>query len=104
MNPFENDNINDKCYIPKEDTNIEIWNEVRGRKSDTYITGLPLSREELMSYLKQIKKSKGCNGSIKESLDENNNDSYIFHLQGNHINYLMEFFKEKEINNIKLKG
>lgn len=105
MNPFENNNINvDNTYIPVQDTLIEIWNETRGKKSDTFISGLQLSKEELMNHLKITKKCKGCNGSIKDSLDENTNESYIFHLQGNHINYLIEYFKENKINNIKLKG
>jgi len=104
MNPFENDDTNTNTYIPLEDKCIEIWKEVKSGKTNTYISGLLFSKEELMLYLKQIKKSKGCNGSIKESLDDNNNNLYIFHLQGDHINYLIEFFKQKEINNIKLKG
>lgn len=109
MNPFnddiDNNDDNDKSmFILNKDNLIEIWNDTRGRKSDTYISGLPLKKEELLLHLKCIKKTKGCNGSIKETLDENNNNSYLFHIQGNHTSFLIKYFKENGFNTIKLKG
>lgn len=103
MNPFEN--IEEKnTYIPKVENIIEIWGEDRGRKSDTYISGLNLSKEDMFEHLKKIKKSKGCNGSIKESIDENGVNGLIIHLQGNQKEYLKEYFNKIGYNNIKLKG
>ena len=103
MNPFEN--IEEKnTYIPKVENVIEVWIEDRGRKSDTYVSGLPLTKEELSEHLKKIKKAKGCNGSIKESIDENGNNSLLFHIQGNQKDYLKEYFNKIGYSNIKLKG
>ena len=103
MNPFE-DNIETNTYIPKIDTIIEIWNEERNRKSDTYISGLPLDKEELINNLKIIKKKKGCNGAIKELLDDNGSVSLILQLQGNQKNFVKEHFNNIGFKNIKLKG
>jgi translation initiation factor 1 (eIF-1/SUI1) len=103
INPFEN--IEEKnTYIPKLDKVIEIWSEDRGRKLDTYISGLPLTKDELTIHLKNIKKSKGCNGSVKELIDENNNIGLLLHIQGNKKEYLKEYFNKIGYNNIKLKG
>jgi translation initiation factor 1 (eIF-1/SUI1) len=103
INPFEN--IEEKnTYIPKINNVIEIWSEDRGRKSDTYISGLPLTKDELTIHLKNIKKSKGCNGSIKELIDENDSTGLLLHIQGNQKDYLKEYFNKIGYNNIKLKG
>ncbi len=103
MNPFES--IDEKnTYIPKVENQIEIWSEDRGRKSDTYISGLNLSKEELTEHLKKIKKSKGCNGSIAESIDENGTNKQLIHIQGNQKEYLKEYFNKIGYSNIKLKG
>lgn len=103
MNPFEN--IKEKnTYIPQEEKVIEVWNEERGRKSDTYISGLPLTKEELAEHLKKIKKTKGCNGSVKESINENSDTVLLLHIQGNQKDYLKEYFNKLGYNNIKLKG
>jgi translation initiation factor 1 (eIF-1/SUI1) len=103
MNPFES-NIEINTYIPKLDTVIEIWNECRGRKSDTFISGLPLEEQELLDHLKTIKKRKGCNGSVKELLGEDGTTSLIIQVQGNQKDYLKEYFINLGFNNIKLKG
>ena len=103
MNPFEN--IEEKnTYIPKLDKVIEIWAEDRGRKSDTFISGLPLTKDELLLHLKNIKKSKGCNGSVKELVDENGINGLLLHIQGNQKDYLKEYFNKIGYSNIKLKG
>lgn len=108
MNPFSNDNNDNDINEPKfglhKDNLIEIWNDARGRKCDTYISGLPLTKEELLIHLKYIKTTKGCNGSIKETLDENNNNLYLFHIQGNHTDFLIQYFNKNGFNTIKLKG
>lgn len=103
MNPFES-NIENNTYIPKLDTIIEIWNECRGRKSDTFISGLPLEEKELLYHLKIIKKKKGCNGSVQELLGEDGTTTLIIQLQGNQKDYLKEYFINIGFNNIKLKG
>jgi translation initiation factor 1 (eIF-1/SUI1) len=106
MNPFNNDDKdnNESIFQLTKDNLIEIWNDTRGKKSDTYISGLPLDKKELLVHLKYIKKTQSCNGSIKETTDENNNNSYIFHIQGNQIDFLKKYFNEIGFNTIKLKG
>ena len=103
MNPFES-NIEINTYIPKLDQIIEIWTEDRGRKSDTFISGLPLNQEELLNHIKIIKKKKGCNGTVKELLGDDSTTSLIIQLQGNQKEYLKEYFINIGFNNIKLKG
>jgi translation initiation factor 1 (eIF-1/SUI1) len=103
MNPFESD-VENNTYIPKLDTDIEIWSEDRGRKSDTIISGLPLTKEELLSHVKIIKKKKGCNGTIKELVGDDGNTSLIIQIQGKQNEYLKEYFSNIGFNNIKLKG
>ena len=103
MNPFES-NVETNTYIPKLDTIIEIWTEDRGRKSDTFISGLQLTEEELINHVKIIKKRKGCNGTVKKLLGDNGTTSLIIQLQGKQKDYLKEYFCNIGFNNIKLKG
>jgi translation initiation factor 1 (eIF-1/SUI1) len=103
MNPFENE-IGNETYVLKSDTNIVIWMEDRGKKADTFISGLPMSKEELSVHLKTIKKNKGSNGSIKEFINENGNSSLIIHVQGNQKEYLKQYFSNIGYNDIKIKG
>ena len=65
-----------------ENNNIEVWTESRGRKSDTYIYGWKLSDLELKEQLKNIKKNRGCNGSIKE-ITRDTGKIKVMQLQGN---------------------
>lgn len=104
MNPFEEDIITNNTDNLKLDNIIEVWVEDRGRKADTYISGLPLSKEELFSHLKTIKKNKGCNGSIKDVVKEDGLSTLMIHIQGNQKDYLKEYFNSLGYNNIKLKG
>ena len=102
MNPFENA-IDKETSILKTD-NIVIWMEDRGKKADTFISGLPMTKEELSIHLKTIKKNKGSNGSIKEFINENGNSSLIIHVQGNQKEYLKQYFANIGYNDIKIKG
>ena len=104
MNPFEEDIITNNTDNLKLYNIIEVWVEDRGRKTDTFISGLPLSKEELNSHLKTIKRSKGCNGSIKEVIKEDGVNTLMLHIQGNKKDYLKEYFNGIGYNNIKLKG
>jgi translation initiation factor 1 (eIF-1/SUI1) len=85
-----------------EETNntntIEVWVEERGRKSDTYVSGWNINDTKLKENLKAIKKSKGCNGSIKEI-----ENIKVLHLQGNHRDYLIEYIKNTGINESLIK-
>jgi translation initiation factor 1 (eIF-1/SUI1) len=107
MNPFEIEK-DDKIKI--NDEIVEIWVENRGRKSDTYLQGWSITIDELKEHLKNIKKSKGCNGSIKtletdltQSVQKSEN---VLQLQGNHKYFLQTYLVEHGVlsENIKIKG
>ena len=79
------------------DNMIEIWVEERGRKSDTYIVGWDVDDETLKLHLKTIKKKRGCNGSIKQILKDNNSVK-VMQLQGNVKDFVIAYLKENGIN------
>ena len=101
-NPFETSN-DSESNVESMLLNIEIWVGDRGKKYDTYISGLPYNKNELLDHLKILKKNKGCNGSVKLT-NKDDIDQYVLHLQGNHKEYLKEYFTKLGINNIKVKG
>lgn len=72
------------------DNKIDIWIETRGRKCDTYIHKWSIDDNALKEHLKNIKRKKGCNGSIKEMTKETGKIK-VFHLQGNHKEFLIEY-------------
>lgn len=102
-NPFLNNKTNDNELL-KINQNIEIWSEARGRRLDSYISGLPYNDDQLKIYLKDIRKKKGCNGSIKMLEIGDVNEIKVLHLQGNQKIYLLDYFTNLGLKNIKLKG
>jgi translation initiation factor 1 (eIF-1/SUI1) len=92
-------------FLEINDNNlIEVWSETRGRKSDTFIYGWNIDDDELKNHLKNIKRSKGCNGSIKEVTKETGKIK-VMHLQGNLKDYVVEYLIQNgiDMNNIKIK-
>ena len=101
-NPFDEENI----YVSQENAldneiHILLWKERRGRKTNTYASGWNIDETELKQYLKDFKKSHGCNGSIKKE-----EENLIMHLQGDKVDDILEFMISKGINkdNVTLKG
>ena len=90
MNPFEETQEN----TIKKDFNIDLWLEVQGRKKSTYISGWDIELKDLTKHLKIIKKKKGCNGTIKDILNENNDKIQVILLQGDHLTYITEYLSE----------
>jgi len=86
------------------DNMIEIWVEERGRKSDTYIYGWNIDDESLKLHLKKIKKKRGCNGSIKQIVKDNDSIK-VMQLQGNVKDFVITYLKENGINddNIRIR-
>ena len=99
MDPFEQDNNNTQVLS----ICAEAWIEQSGRKKNTYITGLSFTDKELQDHLKNLKKMHGCNGCIKDVQDDKNTVSAL-QLQGDHINHIIEYFKQHNINDIKIRG
>jgi len=104
MDPF-NFNYENNFQNNEDFCEIIIWLEKRGRKSNTYMTGWNLSKNDLKEHLKNLKKKFGCNGSIKNK-KKNNNTILLFHLQGDWQNKLEKYLISQGINNnnIRRKG
>lgn len=83
---------------------IEIWCEERGRKSNTYAHGWSIDDTLLKDHLRIMKKTKGCNGVIKELVKETGKIKVLM-LQGNHKEYIFTYIKSTGIDEslIKLK-
>jgi len=103
MNPFEENK--DDTFI-KKPFNIDIWIEVNGRKKNTYVKGWNSSLELLKTHLKNIKKKNGCNGSIKEVMDDSKKSDIILQFQGDHIDFIVNYLDEQGIDKefINIKG
>ena len=100
-----NDINNEKSFMTRYENKIELWTEICRRKKNTYISGWDICIDELKNHLKYIKKKTACNGTIKK-LNSNNDDKYIILLQGDHINFIVNYLYEQNINkdNIYIKG
>jgi translation initiation factor 1 (eIF-1/SUI1) len=98
-NPFENEKININNF---ENLLIEIWVEQFGKKKNTYISGWNLNENELKEHIKIFKRKHGCNGTLKI----NNDNIKVIMFQGEHINHIINYLKNLEINinNINIKG
>ena len=103
MNPFEDFKDNSNELFSEEKLLITISR--RGRKQNTYLSGWELSKDDLKVHLKNLKKTLGCNGSIKKHEIEGS-ETTVLHLQGNHkdklINYLVNKNNVNE-NNISVR-
>jgi len=95
MNPFENEGNNTNDIFLEEKLLITV--EKRGRKTNIYLSGWEIPIEELKVHLKNLKRSLGCNGSIKEK-EINNNMTTVLHLQGYHMEKLKQYLIEKNVN------
>jgi translation initiation factor 1 (eIF-1/SUI1) len=82
--------------------NIEIWVEERGKKADTYIYGWDVDDDTLKLHLKNIKKKKGCNGSIKE-INRDTGPIKVMQLQGNVKEFIIRYLIENNINEDYIK-
>ena len=103
MNPFEeNESVPTISTSANMKSDITIWKESRGKKTNTYITGWNHTQDELKQYLKQFKQMKGCNGSLKNDEDE----GFKLHFQGDKIDDFIEFMVSKGVNqeSITVKG
>ena len=77
---------------------IQIWSEEKGRKTETYVSGWNIDDIILKNHLRIIKKSKGCNGSIKEKEDNDSNKIKVILLQGNHKEYIFKYLINQGID------
>ena len=80
-----------------EEKKIMISKTSRGRKKNLYISGWDISKDQMKSHLKNLKKSLGCNGSVKVENIEGQ-DETVIHLQGDHSDKVLKYLKELDIN------
>lgn len=99
MDPFSQ---NTKDLTFEEDEIITITIERRGRKTNTYITGWNITKEDMKTHLKSLKKKFGCNGSVK-IMNINSVDTLCIHLQGEHTDKLQSYLEENNVSNIVVK-
>lgn len=85
MDNFINCNEN---ILPLEESSITILKNNRGRKTNLYICEWNISNDDKKTHLKNLKKSLGCNGSIKK-IKEYEDD--VLHLQGDHSDKVKEY-------------
>ena len=88
MNPFEA-TINKTVVVA---STCKIWIDMVGKHKNTCISNLTMFDETVLKeHLKKLKKKHGCSGMIKE---------HVLMLQGDHINNMIDYFKELNITNI----
>ena len=101
MNPFNQVQKNiQKSY------SIKLWKE-KGKKTNTFLTGWLDSKDELLVHHKKLKKSLGCNGSVKyKKRKDDDEEKLFFHLQGDRVYELTNYLKEQGIdeNDIEIIG
>lgn len=100
MNPFEDEQ--DK-NLPNKLVNINLWLEINGRRKNTYISGLTLEKEELKKHLQKLKKTHGCNGTLKK-ISEDGQDIEVIQLQGDNIENVQNYLKTINITNITIRN
>ena len=101
MDPFssmETTNIMTEASSLLNKKKITIKGESRGRKADTYIINWELSEEDEQTHLKKMKKSFGCNGSIKFVDFDGKKDIKALHLQGDKIQDAKKYLISLNIN------
>lgn len=95
-NPFEE--MNNNSIITKK-SNIEVWVEANGRKKNTYISGWELTNEQLKEHIKTIKKKNGCNGTIKDIINEDTAEiTQVIQLQGDHVDFVVNYLKQNNVD------
>ena len=91
-------------FLEEEDNIfIEVWIEPgKGKRLSTYVSGWNIDDINLKDHLKSIKKSRGCNGSIKE-LTGDTGKIKVLQLQGNQKDYVIEYIKGTGIDESSIK-
>ena len=104
FNPFDDDNDEVDEQISSV-SNVTIWKEQSGRKTNTYITGWNIDIIEMKDHLKVFKNKNGTNGSIK-NYEENGEEKKKVQLQGDYVEKFFNFLVETGVNedNIVITG
>ena len=84
-----------------EDNIITISKNRRGRKINLFISDWNITKDEMKEHLKNLKKSLGCNGSIKTETIEGV-EKCVLHLQGDHTDKIKEYLINNNIDKSKI--
>jgi translation initiation factor 1 (eIF-1/SUI1) len=105
FNPFDDDNDDENDVQISSISNVTIWKEQSGRKTNTYITGWNIDINEMKDHLKVFKNKNGTNGSIKKCV-ENDEEMLKVQLQGDYVDKFFDFLVETGVNkdNIVITG
>lgn len=98
MENFLMNNDENLCF---EDNIITISKNRRGRKINLFISDWNITKDEMKEHLKNLKKSLGCNGSIKTETIEGVEKS-VLHLQGDHTEKIKEYLINNNIDKSKI--
>jgi translation initiation factor 1 (eIF-1/SUI1) len=104
MNPFEDYTTNSTTDTLEK--SINIWVVQNGRKSNTYVSGWCIDEKLLKEYHSTMKKSKGCNGAIKDMEVDGGSTERVLQLQGDHADYVKKFITDTGVDQsqIYIKG
>ena len=94
-NPFDDDDEIDVQVNTV--SNVTIWKEQSGRKTNTYVTGWNIDIDEMKDNIKVFKNKNGTNGSIKYYEDDGEQKLKI-QLQGDYVDKIFNFLVEKGVN------
>lgn len=86
-NPFEIESTSLENF---DDESLLISVERQGRKQNTFISGWEITESDMKTHLKNLKRSLGCNGSIKTH-KINGEETTVLHLQGNKSDKVYEY-------------
>ena len=84
-----------------ENKNVLIKITNRGRKVNLFVCDWDIPINELKEHLKNLKRSLGCNGSIKKELVEGI-EKTVLHLQGEHSIKVKEYIDRVTSNSLNV--
>jgi translation initiation factor 1 (eIF-1/SUI1) len=98
MNPFENEENNTNTFLNEVIITTEKA-EKRDKKTLTKIYGLEFDSETMKKHFSALKKSLGCNGSLKDD----DNGKPVISLQGEtHCERIEAYLTKIGVKNIKI--
>jgi translation initiation factor 1 len=88
---------NDKLGVVKGDGNVKVRRETKGRggKTVTTVTGLPLTKADLATLLKDLKRVCGTGGTEKDG---------VLEIQGDHCEAVMGELSKRGIRSKRAGG
>lgn len=99
---FNNQELNFNEELEEDMSNIILFSERNGRKTNTYIMDWNIEKEDMKTHLRNLKRKYGCNGSIKTKKYQGEEKEAI-HLQGELKTEIKEYLMENGIKENKIE-